>query len=218
MVEFKLRYATGTAGKLAVLLFGLGLGGLACAEARDAKTIATTVCAPCHGADGNSLVPTFPKLAGLQESYLIKQLTDFMSGKRKNDVMKGILVQIKAEDVQPLAKYFSTQKGTYGTPTNRMAASSGKVLYNQGNDETGVPACVGCHQPKGVGSEGIDSLKNYTYPKIGGQQIIYIKQQLKNFASGERSNDPSHFMRTTAKRMTEEEIDEVAQYLVGAGD
>jgi cytochrome c553 len=172
--------------------------------------MATTICAACHGADGNSIAPIFPSLSGLQESYIVKQLNDFMSGKRKNDMMTPIVAQIKPADVQPLAEYFSKQKRERDAPTNRMAASAGKVIYNEGNDETGVPACVGCHQPKGVGFD--------LYPKINSQKIEYIKQQLKNFATGERANDQSRFMRTTAKRMSEEEMEDVAQYLAGASD
>jgi cytochrome c553 len=206
-------------GRLIVLLLGCGIGGLSFAQdAQDAQTMAAALCAACHGADGNSAVPMFPKLAGLQESYIVKQLNDFMSGKRKSDMMGPIVSQIKPADVQPLAQYFSKQKRERGTPDSRMAASAGKVVYITGNDETGVPACIGCHQPKGAGSETSTGLNAYTYPKIGGQHIEYIKQQLKNFATGERSNDPSRFMRTTAKRMSEEEIDEVAQYLAGVGD
>lgn len=194
-------------GGATVALGGLLLAAAMPALAGDVKTIVTTVCMACHGEDGNSAIPTFPKIAGLQEAYIAKQLQDFMSGKRKSDIMGPIVSQIQPEDVQPLAAYFSKQKQERGAPTDRLAASAGKVLYNDGNEETGVPACVGCHQPKGIGF-GI-------YPKIGGQQIDYVKQQLKNFATGERANDPSRFMRVTAKRMSDEEIEEVAQYLVG---
>lgn len=194
-------------GGAAAVLGGLLLAAAMPALAGDVKTIVTTVCMACHGEDGNSAIPTFPKIAGLQEAYIAKQLQDFMSGKRKSDIMGPIVSQIQPEDVKPLAAYFSKQKQERGAPTDRMAASAGKVLFNDGNEETGVPACVGCHQAKGVGF-GI-------YPRIGGQQIDYVKQQLKNFATGERANDPSRFMRVTAKRMSDEEIEEVAQYLVG---
>jgi cytochrome c553 len=191
----------------------LVLGGLLLAAptlAQDVKTIVTTVCVACHTEDGNSVVPMFPKIAGLQEAYIAKQLQDFMSGKRKSDIMAPIVAQLKPEDVQPLAVYFSSQKLQRGAPTDRLAASAGKVLFNDGNEESGVPACAGCHQPKGAGF-GI-------YPRIGGQHVDYVKQQLKSFATGERSNDPSRFMRVTAKRMTEDEINDVAEYLVGQGD
>jgi cytochrome c553 len=212
------KFKYGKAGTLfAALLLGYGMAGAA--QAEDAKTIATNVCAACHGADGNSVVPIFPKLAGLQKDYIIKQLKDFQSGKRKNDVMSPVaLQQMKAEDIEPLADYFSQQQRTRGESSSRMVASAGKVLFNEGNDETGVPACVGCHQPKGVGAAGSNTTQPYTYPKIGNQHADYIKQQLKNFKAGDRTNDPSRFMRTTASRMTEEEMDEVAQYLTGVGE
>lgn len=184
------------------------LGGSATAQ--DVKAIVTTVCIACHTEDGNSAVPMFPKIAGLQEAYIAKQLQDFMSGKRKSDIMGPIVAQLKPEDVQPLAAYFSKQKMKAGESDDKALAGIGKVIFHDGNEETGVPACLGCHQPQGSGF-GI-------YPRIGGQHIDYVKQQLKSFASGERSNDMSRFMRTTAKRLSEEEINAVAQYLVGLGD
>jgi cytochrome c553 len=194
--------------RVALALAGMLLAGTAVAQ--DVKTIVSTVCVACHTEDGNSVVPIFPKIAGLQEAYIAKQLQDFMSGKRKSDIMGPIVAQLKPADVLPLATYFSSQKLQRGAADDRVAASAGKVLFNDGNEESGVPACVGCHQPKGVGF-GI-------YPRIGGQHIDYVKQQLKNFAANERTNDTSRFMRTTARRMTDEEINDVAQYLVGLGD
>ena len=106
--------------------------------------------------------------------------------------------------------YFSKQKMKAGEADDKALVGIGKVIFHDGNEETGVPACLGCHQPQGAGF-GI-------YPRIGGQHIEYVKQQLKSFASGERSNDVSRFMRTTAKRLSEEEINAVAQYLVGLGE
>jgi cytochrome c553 len=215
----KLNYLESTSGvalpqKLAAfgvaLLLGLGLGGNA-----SANETATTICAACHGATGDApIAENYPNLAGLQKEYIVKQVNDFISGKRKNDIMAPIVAELKPEDIGPIADYFSKQKPTSSKPGNRMNASAGKVLYNQGNDESGVPACVGCHQEKGGGYLGPVAI----YPRLAGQQVEYIKQQLKDFASGARANDPSRFMRTTAKRMTEEEIEEVAQYLVGVGD
>jgi cytochrome c553 len=179
------------------------------AAAEDAKTIATTVCAGCHGEDGNSLIPMFPKIAGLQEEFIAKQLRDFMNGRRKSDVMGPVVAQLKPEDIAPLAAYFSGKQLRPGQVTDKKAADLGKLIFFDGNEDTGVPACVGCHQPQGAG-HGI-------YPRIGGQQAEYVIQQLKNFAAGDRSNDVSRFMRVTAKRMSEEEIQSVAAYLVGLG-
>jgi cytochrome c553 len=199
------------AGKCVALLLGLSLGlGVSGFALADAETTATTVCVACHGANGNApIMPNYPRLAGLQAEYLVKQLNDFISGKRKNDIMAPMAQQIAPEEIRGIAEYFSKQKSSPGATTNRVAASTGKVLYNEGNEESGVPACIGCHQAKGAGYVGSGG----TYPKIGSQQADYIKEQLQNFASGGRANDPSRYMRTTAKRMTAEEIEEVAQYL-----
>lgn len=194
------------AGLLAAVL-ALGLGWASQASAEDAKTIATTVCAACHGEDGNSAIPMFPKIAGLQESYIVKQLRDFQTGRRKSDIMAPIVASLKVEDFAPLAGYYSAQKLKAGPDGDKKTSGFGKVVYFEGNEETGVPACVGCHQTKGNG--------HLIYPRIGGQHVQYVSQQLKNFASGERSNDVSRFMRVVSKRMTEEEIDAVAAYLVG---
>ena len=192
-------------GIAAVLVFGSGLANYALAE--DAKTIAATVCMACHGEDGNSPIPMFPKIAGLQEGYIVKQLRDFQSGRRKSDIMAPVVAALKQEDMVPLAVYYSALKLKPGTDGDKKAASFGKMVFYEGNEETGVPACVGCHLPAGAGYQ--------IYPRIGGQHSVYLAQQLKNFAAGERSNDVSRFMRVLAKRMTEEEIQSVAEYLVG---
>jgi cytochrome c553 len=177
------------------------------AAAQDAKTLAATVCAACHGEDGNSVIPMFPKIAGLQESYIVKQLRDFMSGRRKSDIMAPVVATLKPADIAPLAALFSAQKMKPSDDADKKSVAFGKVVYFEGNEESGVPACVGCHQPQGTG--------HLVYPRIGGQHVTYVTQQLKNFASAERSNDASRFMRVIAKRMSEEEIDSVAAYLAG---
>jgi cytochrome c553 len=151
----------------------------------------------------------FPKIAGLQEEYIVKQLRDFMSGRRKSDVMGPVVAALRPEDVAPLAAFYSSQKLKSGEPENKKAVGLGKLIYYDGNEETGVPACVGCHQGEGAGHN--------IYPRIGGQHTQYVTQQLKNFAAGERSNDVSRYMRVTAKRMSEDEIQSVAEYLVGLG-
>jgi cytochrome c553 len=183
------------------LIFGLP----GAAAAQDVKSITSTVCVACHGDDGNSLIPMFPKLAGLQESYIVKQLRDFQTGRRKSDVMAPVVAAIKAEDFAALAAFYAGQKSKPVEGADTKAAALGKLLYFDGNEETGVPACVGCHQPQGVG--------HLNYPRIGGQQVQYVTQQLKNFATGERNNDLNRFMRTIAKRMSEEEVNAVAAYL-----
>jgi cytochrome c553 len=192
-------------GVATLLAIGLSMAGPSAAQ--DAKTIAATVCVGCHGEDGNSLVPMFPKIAGLQESYIIKQLRDFQSGRRKSDIMAPVVAALKPQDIAPLANYYSSQKLKPGEVTDKASVGFGKMVYFEGNEETGVPACVGCHQAQGTG--------HLIYPRIGGQHSVYVAQQLKNFAAGDRSNDANRFMRVVAKRMSEEEIQSVAEYLVG---
>ncbi len=201
------RQARPALGALAMAAALALLAGSAAAE--DAKTIAGTVCVACHGDNGNSVVPIFPKIAGLSEEYIVKQLRDFMSGRRKSDFMAPIVSQLKPEDIAPLAAYYSSQKRTSGVPDDKNAIGLGKLVFLDGNEDTGVPACIGCHQPQGAGRN--------VFPRIGGQHVLYVTQQLKNFAAGDRANDTSRYMRVTAKRMSDEEIQSVAEYLVGLG-
>jgi cytochrome c553 len=179
------------------------------AAAEDAKTIATTVCVACHGDDGNSVVPMFPKIAGLQETYIIKQLREFKLGLRKSDVMGPIVANLTVDDFAPLARHFSALKPKPGAVHDATMMETGKNFYVDGNEDSGVPACVGCHQPQAVGYA--------IYPHLAGQHSEYVLQQLKNFASGDRSNDVSRYMRVIAKRMTEQEMKSVAEYIGSLG-
>jgi cytochrome c553 len=173
----------------------------------DAPEIASTLCAACHGPGGNSLVAMFPRLAGQQPDYTAKQLNEFLSGKRKNDIMVPILANIKADDVAGLAAYFAAQKPHSGPPLDAALATAGKKLYEDGNTDSGVPACQGCHQPGGVGNE--------RYPRLAGQHAAYVAQQIANFKSGTRANDKGRVMRSVAERMTPQEMAAVAEYVSG---
>jgi cytochrome c553 len=175
--------------------------------AADAKEIATTVCAACHGADGNSVVPMFPKLAGQQETYLAKQLNEFISGKRKNDVMAPIVTTISKDDVPGLTAYFSKQAQTPGAAGDAALVEAGRKLYEDGNTDSGIPACMGCHQPKGEGNE--------RYPRLAGQHQTYTQQQMADFKAGVRNNDKGKVMRSVAERMTEQEMKAVSEYIAG---
>jgi cytochrome c553 len=205
--QFKTRSSLLLRGVFVALTLGYVLSVPVAAQ--DAKTISATVCAACHGEDGNSVVPMFPKIAGLQESYIVKQLRDFQNGRRKSDIMGPVVAALKPEDLLPLGTYFSGQKMKAGESGNKKQVDLGKLVFFDGNEESGLPACIGCHQAQGAG--------HLIYPRIGGQHVTYVTQQLKNFAAGERSNDVSRFMRVVAKRMTDEEIDAVAAYLADLG-
>lgn len=173
-----------------------------------ANELARTVCAACHGEDGNSIGPTFPRLAGLQSEYITKQLQDYLGGKRKSDVMAPMLAQVKAADIPALAAYFAALKPGPGTPpADAKLAAAGKTLYDDGNTATGVPACLGCHQEGAAGNE--------RYPRIAGQHSAYTTAQMSAFKTGARTNDRARVMRAVAERMSEQEIAAVAEYLAG---
>jgi cytochrome c553 len=177
------------------------------AWAADAREIAASVCVACHGEDGNSAVPIFPKLAAQHPVYLEKQLNDFLSGKRKNDVMAPFLSSFSKSDVPALAAFYAAQPLAPGKVEDAALAEAGKKLYDDGNTASGIPACMGCHQPKGEG--------NARYPRVAGQHQAYTLQQMMDFKNGARANDRGKVMRAVAERMTEEEMKAVSEYLAG---
>jgi len=171
-----------------------------------AQKTASTVCAACHGANGNSVSPLYPKLASQHEAYLAKQLHDFKSGKRKNAIMSAMVMSLSAEDIQGLAAYFSAQQEKPGSATNPKLIAAGKKIYRGGVAGTGVPACMGCHSPNGAGIPVL-------FPRVAGQHAEYVATQLKAFRAGTRANDPNKMMRQIALRMTDPEIAAVSQYI-----
>lgn len=173
----------------------------------DPKELAETICLACHGEGGNSVVPNFPKLAGQQAIYIEKQLNEFLSGKRKNEVMAPFLAQFGKGDTAGLAAYYTGQKQTPGIVEDKKLADAGKKLYEDGNTESGVPACMGCHQPKGEGND--------RYPRLAGQHQAYTQQQMADFKAGVRNNDKAKVMRAVAERMTEQEMKAVSEYIAG---
>lgn len=179
----------------------------AAAVAADPKEVAGTVCVACHGEGGNSLAPLFPKLAGQNAVYLEKQLREFLAGKRKNDMMTPVLASIDHDLVPGLAAYYAAQPMQPGTVNDATLAAAGRKVYEDGNVDSGVPACMGCHQPVGEG--------NARFPRIGGQHQTYTLQQMNDFRSGVRTNDKGKVMRAVAERMTEQEMQAVAEYLAG---
>ena len=178
-----------------------------------AKQTAETVCVACHGADGNSIAATFPKLAGQHEAYLYKQLGEFKStdGKpavRVNVTMAPMAASLSEADMRGLAAYFSQQKQKPELSKNKQTIEFGQKIWRAGDISKGLPACAGCHGPAGLGIPG-------QYPRLQGQYADYIEVQLKAFRAGERSNDPASAMRTVALRMTDAEIKAVADYTAG---
>ena len=175
------------------------------AAAGQAKAAA---CAACHGADGNSVNPEWPKIAGQHPKYVEKQLMDFKEGRRKNDMMTGMVAPLSAEDMVNLGAYFAAQTGTGGF-ASESAARLGERIYRGGNAKTGVPACTACHGPEGAG----DPLAGI--PALSGQHAKYTATQLHAFRDEERNNDSNSMMRDAARWLTKEEIAAVAEYIAG---
>lgn len=168
----------------------------------------SAVCAACHGADGNSANPAWPKLAGQHPSYIEKQLADFKEKRRNDPTMSPMAMPLSEQDMKDLAAYFSSQQSRPGS-ANAEKVAMGESIYKGGNLNTGVTACAACHGPTGKGNPAS------IYPSIGGQHVAYTVKQLKDFKAMNRENDPSEIMRDIAKRMTETEMEAVSEYMAG---
>jgi len=165
-------------------------------------------CAGCHGADGNSMVPTFPKLAGQGEKYTAKQLADFKANtNRKNELMLGMSAGLSEQDMADLGAFYARQKLAGPAPADESKLELGRQIYKGGDLAKGRPACQACHGPKGAGIAGSG------YPQVGGQYADYTLAQLKAFREGTRMNDDKMLMRSIVKDMTDEEMEAVANYI-----
>lgn len=172
------------------------------------QQIATTVCVACHNADGNSVAPANPKLAGLAPEYITKQLTNFKSGERKSAIMAGMVAALTPEDMKNLGAYFGAQKPAPGVAKDKNLIAAGQKLYKGGNQSSGVPACAACHGPNGAGIP-------VQFPRLAGQHGEYLLAQLTLFRSGERANDAAKMMRVIAAKMTDQEMKAAAEYISG---
>ena len=167
------------------------------------------VCFSCHGVNGNSVNPIWPKLAGQNEGYLAKQLADFKAGTERNDpLMMGQVMSLSPQDMADLAAFFAKQKPVPGSADEAKLAK-GEQLYRGGNKATGVSACMACHGPTGAGNPAAK------YPLLSGQHAAYTVKALKDFRSGTRKNDPGKMMQNIVARMTDAEIEAVSSYMQG---
>jgi len=171
------------------------------------------LCHGCHGVDGISIDPnTFPNLAGQYAGYIFKQVQDFQLGNRQDDTMSAMAGMVTSkEDLKDIAVYFQSQKKMKGTPSDSALSKQGKDIFENGNAQTGVYGCVNCHGQNGKGKGPTISL----FPVIGGQQKAYLIKQLNDLKSGKRQNDPAGMMADIAKKLSDKEIQAVAEYLSG---
>lgn len=182
-------------------------------DAGKAQQIAGSVCAACHAADGNSVAPANPKIAGQFPEYLHKQLADFKAqgGKkpaRESAIMTPMVANLSEADMKNLAAFYSGQKLKPAAAADKDLTALGQKLWRGGNAATGVPACAGCHGPAGAGIPA-------QYPRLSGQFQDYVATQLRAFRDGVRANDQNGVMRGVAGRMTDREIRAVAEYAAG---
>jgi len=191
------------------LIVSAGLMSVAHAGDAEAGKAKSATCAACHGADGNSLAPTFPKIAGQGERYLIKQIKDIRDGNRQVPAMAPFVAGLSDTDVADLAAYFSAQVPTTGGAKEELV-ELGQRIYRGGIESKGVPACLACHGPDGKGIEAAG------FPRLAGQHDAYTQAQLTAFSMNQRTNDgDTRMMRDIAYRLHTTEIEAVSSYIQG---
>ncbi|HSH72575.1 MAG TPA: c-type cytochrome [Methylophilaceae bacterium] len=191
-------------------LFLVMLGTSSAYAAGDASkaTAAAAVCAACHGADGNSAVSMYPKLAGQHPEYITKQLKNFKAGERNNAIMSGMAAGLTPEDMENLGAYFGGQAPKTDVAKSNGPGSVGEKIYKGGIPGVGVPACASCHGPAGAGIP-------VQFPRLAGQHSDYIVTQMKAWRSGERANDAAKMMRMVSAKLSDADIAAVADYIQG---
>src|SRR5476651_2368378 len=179
------------------------------ADPAQAQQIVTKVCAACHAADGNSVSPANPVLAGQHADYIAKQLADFKTNKdRKNPIMLGMASALSPQDMQNLGAYFEAQKPKTRAAKDPALVKIGLQIYRGGIMNKGVAACASCHGPNGAGIPA-------QFPRVAGQYAEYAAAQLQGFRVGDRANDPNRMMRAVAARLSDAEIKAVSEYIAG---
>ena len=175
------------------------------------------LCSACHGPNGNSANPVWPRLAGQSAVYVAEQLRLFRSGVRDNPVMKPLASALSDQDIDDLAVYYEAQTPT-GDEADPSYWQAGESLYKSGDTARAIPACIACHGPVGRGNPAAG------YPALRAQHSVYLVKQLNDYASGARYSGAAPdkpqarngaMMRDIAQRLTPEDIRNVASYLQG---
>jgi len=163
-------------------------------------------CFLCHGGTGDSSSPLYPKLAGQNEQYLLKQLNNFKQGLRDSYDMRKVVAEMDEQDFRAVAHFFSRQAPSRGKSAYADMRAIGEKIYKEGNPEKGLKACRECHGDDGGGSA--------TLPKIAGQHTLYVETQLALFEERKRTNDNA-LMQDIAMRLDSDEMRALAEYLRG---
>jgi cytochrome c553 len=188
---------------LATLLLAPCVAATAGDTAR-ALEIVQSRCLVCHGADGESSSPVFPRLAGQHSAYVARQLGDFKAGRRRSETMRPMVEDLSDDDFAALGRYFESRNALAHAQADAELAQVGRDIFARGNPDSGIPACAGCHGGNGHGTE--------TLPRLAGQHAQYIENQLRKFNTRERTNDNA-VMHAVASRLTELETKAVSIYI-----
>ena len=181
-------------------------------DEKKGAAVAQGLCSACHAADGNSVIPANPILAGQHSSYIKKQLHYFQvkngesKAKRENAVMLGIASGLTDEDIDNLSAYYSKQKIKPSYASNLELAKAGELVYKAGDATRGIPSCSSCHGPRGMGIPG-------QFPRVSGQHATYTASTLEAYKSGARANNKQ--MMAISSRLTDAQISALAEYLAG---
>ena len=177
------------------------------AEAGKNKAI---TCGACHGADGNSVNPMWPSIAGQHAQYIAESLQSFKDGTRSDVLMSGQSMILNEQDMRDLGAYFSSQSAAVKAVDDPALVDKGAALYRGGDSDSGTSACLACHGPTGRGNPAA------SYPSLRGQYAVYTAKQLRDYASGARKSDgATKVMRDIAKTLSEDEIVAVSSYIQG---
>ena len=176
------------------------------ADPAKGKLIAEQICAACHGVDGNSVAAANPVLAGQHPDYIVKQLTEFKSGKRNNAIMLGMAAMLSDEDMKNVSAYLAQQKADPGAATDKDLVALGEKIYRGGIQDRNIASCAGCHSPNGAGIPA-------QYPRLSGQHAQYIVTQLNQFRDGTRDNNQQ--MTDVAAKLNDKEIKALGEYIAG---
>lgn len=203
--------------RLTLLALVLAAGAVSAAPKADAekgKQVATTICAACHAADGNSGIATYPKLAGQAAAYTYGQTMAIKDGTRTHGaagVMKPMVMNLSEQDIRDAAAYYAKQQGKPGEANPKENPELGAKIYRGGLSAKKLPTCMSCHGPSGAGIPG-GGTEIQAYPRLGGQHKAYVVEQMKAYQSGQRKNA---IMADIANRLSEEELNAVANFIQG---
>lgn len=201
---------------LAAMLVASSVVAAPKADLAKGKKIAENVCAACHAADGNSGIAMYPRLSAQHADFIFRETKAIKEGKRttgSSAAMMAMVQNLSDDDIRHVAAYYAKQNPKPGESHPKQNPQLGKKIYQSGIPEKRVPACMSCHSPNGAGMPGAGTAVT-AFPRLGGQHSSYVFDQLKNYATGKRIS-PNSMMEDITKRMSEEEMKAVGNYIQG---